>query len=63
MFYTPIAPLELLGSGKMPDLRRGHIVGFHGTPFNPTYLLLISVEYGNLTYRLSSNLRYINLSC
>ena len=27
------------GSGKMPDLRRGDIVGFHGSPFNLTYVL------------------------
>ena len=23
------------GSGKMPDLQGGDIVGFHGSPFNP----------------------------
>ena len=27
------------GSGKMPDMRRGDIVGFYGFPFNPTYVL------------------------
>ena len=27
------------GLGKMPDLRREDIVGFHGFPFNPAYLL------------------------
>ena len=37
IFYIPIAPLGLFGSGKMPDLRRGDIVGFYGSPFNPTY--------------------------
>ena len=39
IYYTPIAPLGLCKSGKMPDLRRGDIVGLHGSPFNPTYML------------------------
>ena len=31
--------LGLCESGKMPDLRRGDLVGFHDSRFNPTYVL------------------------
>ena len=39
MCYTPIAPLGLCRSGKMVAPQMRDIVGFHGFPFNPTYVL------------------------